>query len=75
VIKTEKIMVPIHERGILSDKEIKMSTQCLNCKHLTEPITCKAFPKGILSNILNGKIKHDHKLAGQTGDYIFEEKK
>ena len=55
--------------------------QCIFCKNwigkvknINKP-TCKAFPKGIPKNIISDKIKHDHKIIGQTGDYIFEEEK
>ena len=52
-------------------------SRCLDCKNFIndKKFTCKAFPKGIPKNILFNKIKHGYKLPGQTGDYIFEEKK
>lgn len=64
MIKTKKIMVPIHEKGVLGDMEMKISTQCLSCKHLTEPITCKAFPFGIPKIILEGKFDHTKPYKG-----------
>ncbi len=52
-------------------------SRCLNCKHFIhdKKYTCKAFLKGIPDKIVYNKIKHDHRLTGQTGEYIFEEKK
>ena len=51
-------------------------SDCINCKHLidffSEPATCKAFPKGISWDILDGEIKHDKHISGQVGDYVFE---
>jgi len=54
-------------------------SQCFDCKHYNrydnEKHSCKAFPKGIPKKVFENKIKHDHKISGQVGDYIFEEKK
>jgi len=50
--------------------------QCLTCKHLIKwgppPITCKAFPKGIPDEVIDGWVMHDHVLEGQVGDYVHE---
>ena len=51
-------------------------SQCFNCKRYdrydNEKHSCKAFPKGIPEKVFDNTIIHDHKLNGQTGDYIFE---
>lgn len=53
-------------------------SQCFDCKHYNRydnrKHSCKAFPKGIPDKVFENEIKHDHKLAGQAGDYIFESK-
>jgi len=54
---------------------------CAKCKNFIDSEKkfnkCKAFPKlpGIPWKIISGKNNHEEKIAGQTGDYIFEEKK
>jgi len=54
-------------------------SQCFKCKHYNrydnDKHSCKAFPKGIPKKVFENIIKHDHKITGQAGDYIFEEKK
>lgn len=35
-------------------------------------ITCKAFPKGIPDEILNGDVIHDEIRPDQEGDFIYE---
>ena len=47
---------------------------CFDCKHFIDNInfTCKAFPKGIPRDIILDEIKHNHRIEGQTSDYVFE---
>lgn len=75
MIKTQLTLVPIHQDGIIADVGITMSVQCLACKHLGEPLTCKAFPKGIPKEILDGKIDHSKPIPDQSNDIVFERKK
>ena len=51
-------------------------SRCLNCKNFIndKKFTCKAFPNGIPDNILFNEKKHNRKIEGQTGEYLFEEK-
>lgn len=51
-------------------KNIKFS--CYHCKHFRENETCKAFPKGIIEDIMIGQIRHDKVHPMQKGDTIFE---
>ncbi len=64
--------------------------QCFYCKHYTDKRTCKAFPKGIPSELLEfadisisermkgmprtHKFEHNKIHPKQTGKYLFEDK-
>jgi len=54
---------------------------CVTCKHFINSEKkfnkCKAFPNkpGIPWKIISGKDDHSKKIPGQTGDYIYGEKK
>lgn len=60
---------------ILNDRPLLLNmykSQCAKCKLYNEDeATCKAFPKGIPENMLEGDIKHDKPIKGQQGDYLF----
>ena len=71
-MKTKLTFVPIHQDGRIADVGVDISVQCLACKHLGEPLTCKAFPKGIPKKILDGKIDHTKPLPDQDNDIVFE---
>ena len=73
-MKTEKTLVPIRQDRILADVGVDISVQCLECNHLGEPLTCKAFTEGIPIEILGGKIDHSKPLPDQGNDIIFEAK-
>ena len=45
---------------------------CVVCKHRIKGKKCKAFPKGILSDILTGKFDHTQKHPDQDNDIVFE---
>jgi len=74
-MKTKLIFVPIHQDGKIADVGVNISVQCLACKHLGKPLTCKAFPKGILKKILDVKIDHIKPIPDQDNDIVFEERK
>jgi len=40
---------------------------CRICKHRTEGITCKAYPKGIPHEILSSQVGHDKERKEQIG--------
>jgi hypothetical protein len=46
---------------------------CFSCKNHTKDLKCKAFPKGIPLDIINGKNKHTTPLKNQKNDVVFEE--
>lgn len=73
-MRTEKTLVPINQNRTIADIGVDISVQCLRCKHLGEPLTCKAFPKGIPREILGGKIDHSKPLPDQKNDISFEPK-
>lgn len=58
------------------------TTQCIKCKHVhsskikkqPSPMSCEAFPNGIPSDILNGKISHTKHIPGDNG-IKFEKRK
>lgn len=75
MIRTQLTLVPIHQDGIIADVDVNMSVQCLECKHLGKPLTCKAFPKGIPKEILDGKIDHSKPILDQDNEIVFEKKK
>ena len=67
-------LVPIHQNGIIADVGVDISVQCLACKHLGKPLTCKAFPEGIPKEILDGKTDHSVPTEGQGNDIVFEKR-
>ena len=71
-MKTEKILVPIHQNGIIADVGMNISVQCLTCEHLRKPLTCEAFPQSIPKKILNGEIDHSKPLPNQKNNIAFE---
>lgn len=74
-MKTEKMLVPIHQDGIIADTAMNISVQCLACEHLRKPLTCKAFPRGIPKEILSGKIDHSKPLPSQRNDIVFKRRR
>jgi len=54
---------------------------CAKCIHFIKSEKkfnkCKAFPEppGIPWEIVSGENDHSKKIKGQTGDYVFKEKK
>jgi len=54
---------------------------CAKCIHFIKSEKrfnkCKAFPKppGIPWEIISGENEHSRKIKGQTGDYVFKEKR
>ena len=73
-MRTQLTFVPIHQDGKIADLGVVMSVQCLACKHLGKPVTCKAFPEGIPKKILDGKIDHSKPLPDQSNDIVFEKR-
>jgi len=73
-MKTKLTLVPIHQDGKIADIGVDISVQCLACKHLGKPLTCKAFPKGIPKNILDGKVDHSEPIEDQDNDIVFEKR-
>ncbi len=55
----------------------EIKPQCVKCAHyigqknLLKPRTCKAFPKGIPEDVYLGKVRHNEKVKGQVGKYLF----
>jgi len=45
---------------------------CFQCKNYTKDYNCKAFPKGIPSEIAYGNNRHTKPLSDQDNDIIFE---
>jgi hypothetical protein len=61
-----------HTRNIIS-----VSICESECKHFYQDkdgFTCRAFPKGIPKEIIDGKIEHDVIIKGQVGNFVFEER-
>ena len=75
MVKTKLTLVPVRQDGKLADMGVDMSVQCLACKHLGKPLTCRAFPKGIPKKILDGKIDHSKPIPDQGNDIVFEKRK
>ena len=46
---------------------------CLQCKHYSDNLKCKAFPKGIPQEIVNGEVDHISSYDGDKG-IQYEEK-
>lgn len=47
-------------------------SQCAKCKLYNEDeATCKAFPDGIVENMLEGDITHNEPIEGQVGNYTY----
>jgi hypothetical protein len=53
-----------------------MANLCALCKNKDQEIsaTCRAFPNGIPSFILDGSVKHTSKLKDQNNNIVYEEK-
>jgi len=47
-------------------------SDCWYCKHLTEELTCPAFPNGIPEALVYGFDTHRELIEGQIGDFIYE---
>ncbi len=64
-----------HERNNMTLFPQSVCGRCRNLKQkdVMATFTCKAFPKGIPSEILVGKVKHDKKRDDQKNDVVFEE--
>lgn len=59
----------------LLDAILNIDTEhiCRYCIHYDDSdVSCKAYPDGILTDIITGKVIHNKILEGQEGDYIFE---
>ena len=54
--------------------EEEMHFQCLDCSHYSKANLCKAFPKGIPSDILTNDFMHDRKHTKQKNDIVFRHK-
>jgi len=66
MIKKISVLIPVVDNGkVVGDIPEVISEQCATCGHWTEGLSCKAFPDGIPSKILNGE--HDHR-KGYVGD-------
>lgn len=54
---------------------MQIIARCIRCKHFIndKKFTCKAFLKGIPDKFIYNEKKHDHKVSGQSGDYVYEE--
>lgn len=55
----------------------QLSDQCPTCKWLeseAEILRCKAFPEGIVFEILTGEFVHEQVHPQQTGDAVWEQK-
>ena len=65
----------MNEDIILNDRPLLLNmykSQCARCKLYNEnEAICKAFPKGIPVNMLEGEITHEKPMKGQQGDYTF----
>jgi hypothetical protein len=46
--------------------------QCNSCKHYEGFGICPAFPGGIPSEIVSNEVKHDERLTGQQGYWIWQ---
>jgi len=53
---------------------MQIIARCISCKHFIndKKFTCKAFPKGIPNKFIYNEKKHDHKVDGQTGDFVYD---
>lgn len=65
-------------RGV---QQLKTQLYCSarDCRHLgggslnaTNCYSCRAFPRGIPSDILTGKVQHTKVLPGQVSDYVLK---
>lgn len=60
---------------LLDDRYIPFRSSCTGCKHFNPiDLTCVAFPNGIPTKVLTGKIAHNNVITGQNGKVIREEK-
>jgi hypothetical protein len=67
-MKTKLISVPMYSEGVRGDALVKVSVQCLSCKHIHKGyFTCAAFPKGIPDKIFTGKFDHQKQFPGDKG--------
>jgi len=73
--KTSFYQFRVEDNHIVGDLAFQVSTQCQECKHfdLYSP-SCKAFPNGIIENILNGSFDHTKKHSDQGNDIVFEKR-
>jgi|GEM_PF-5348579 hypothetical protein len=53
-------------------EEIKNTRYCSKCLHFDgEKNGCNAFPSGIPTDLLSGKVKHKSKFPEQEGNDVF----
>ena len=43
------------------------SEQCLHCRHYQGQATCAAYPNGIPSDVMTGKVDHRKPVKGDHG--------
>lgn len=47
-------------------EQIKREAGCRACRHF-QGLTCTAFPRGIPSEIMGGRVSHDQPYQGDSG--------
>lgn len=47
---------------------------CFMCRHYTQDLKCRAFPRGIPKAILNGLFEHTRPYPKQGNDIVFTPK-
>jgi len=77
-IMSETTLYPfrVEDKKVTGDIAIQVSELCQKCKHfnLYSP-SCKAFPKGIPEEILNGEVDHTEPYLGDHGIQYEKESK
>ncbi len=67
-MRTQQIQISTIENKTYSDILFDISLQCMECIFLYDNlISCKAFPKGIPNEILDGKFNHNKPFKGDNG--------
>lgn len=48
--------------------------QCFMCRHYTQELKCRAFPRGIPKRILSGEFDHRRPYPKQGNDILYAPK-
>ena len=55
------------EDYFIGGKDEFYSPLCNTCIHRLSPVTCEAYPRGILKGILTGDLDHRKPVTGDSG--------